>query len=157
MPDLIFCPVRPRSAAGIRPTKFGGVVTATKEPFANSHAPKSDPRDSGRIMNDDDITALAQRLDRIESVLTALLEREMIRDWYEVEEFAKLVGKVPFTCREWCRLGRIKAEKKASGRGKFYSWVISHDELIRYRREGLLPGGPRTDQPDAEERGSARK
>ena len=98
-------------------------------------------------MNTEEETSVIQRLDRIKSVLKALLEREMVKDWYPVDEFARLVSKAEFTCREWCRLGRIRAEKKGSGRGKHQSWVVSHDELLRYRREGLLPldlppGGP---------------
>jgi hypothetical protein len=78
------------------------------------------------------------RLDRIEALLTSLVEREQIKDFYSVEEFAKLVGKAEFTCREWCRQGRIRATKKNSGRGKYQSWAISHEELLRYRKEGLL-------------------
>jgi hypothetical protein len=55
---------------------------------------------------------------------------------------ARLVGKAEFTVREWCRLGRVNAEKRASGRGKFCAWVISHTELLRYRRQGLLQNQP---------------
>ena len=83
--------------------------------------------------------SIDERLDRIESLLAALVERETIKDYYEIEEFARLVGKAPFTCREWARLGRIHAEKRQSGRGAHPAWVISHDELLRYRRDGLLP------------------
>ena len=90
-------------------------------------------------MNAEQEMVLIQRLDRIESVLTALLERETVKEWYSVDEFARLVGKAEFTCREWCRLGRIRGEKKGCGRGKHQSWVVSHDELLRYRRDGLLP------------------
>jgi hypothetical protein len=78
------------------------------------------------------------RLDRIEDLLNSLVEREQIKDFYSVEEFAGIVGKAEFTCREWCRLGRIKATKKHSGRGKYQAWAVSHDELLRYRKEGLL-------------------
>jgi hypothetical protein len=82
---------------------------------------------------------IEEKLDRIESLLTALVERQSIKDWYTTDEFARLVGKAEFTVREWARLGRIKAEKRMSGRGAFASWVISHDELLRYQREGLRP------------------
>jgi hypothetical protein len=82
---------------------------------------------------------LDERLRRIESLLAALVERETIKKWYSTDEFARLVGKAEFTVREWARLGRIRAEKRRSGRGAFQAWVISQDELQRYRREGLLP------------------
>ena len=79
-----------------------------------------------------------ERLEKIEAMLVVLVERQTVKDFYEVEEFAKLVGKSCFTCREWCRLGRIRAEKKLSGRGAYARWVVPHGELLRYQREGLL-------------------
>lgn len=82
---------------------------------------------------------IVTRLDRIEQMVSALLERQAVRDWYSTEEFAKLVGKAEFTVREWCRLGRVRAEKRSSGRGKHCAWVIAHAELLRFQREGLLP------------------
>lgn len=83
-----------------------------------------------------------ERLEQIETRLDALVRREKAKDWYEIEEFARLVHKAEFTCREWCRLGRIRGEKKGSGRGRYQSWVVSHHELQRYQREGLLPRNP---------------
>ena len=80
-----------------------------------------------------------ERLEKIEAMLVVLVERQTVKDFYQVEEFAKLVGKSCFTCREWCRLGRIRGEKKLSGRGAYASWVVPHAELLRYQREGLLP------------------
>ena len=90
-------------------------------------------------MGDNDVSVLAERLDRIEAALAALVDRETTKEWYSTEEFSRLVGKAEFTVREWCRLGRVHAEKKGSGRGKFFAWTIPHAELLRYRREGLLP------------------
>ena len=80
-----------------------------------------------------------ERLDKIEQLLLVLVERQQVREWYSVEEFARIVGRAEFTCREWCRHGRIRAEKKESGRGAYASWAISHTELQRFQREGLLP------------------
>jgi transposase len=81
---------------------------------------------------------MEEHLEKIEAMLVVLVERQHVREWYSVEEFAAIVGRAEFTCREWCRAGRIKAEKKQSGRGAHTSWVISHEELQRYQREGLL-------------------
>ena len=85
-----------------------------------------------------------ERLDRIEARLKSLAERERIKDFYTTDEIARLVGKREFTVREWARLGRIHAQKRRSGRGAFASWVITHQELLRYQREGLLPEISRT-------------
>jgi len=79
------------------------------------------------------------RLERIERMLCVLVDRQTVKDFYEIDEFAKLAGKAPFTVREWARLGRIRAEKRRSGRGAFTSWTIAHSEWLRYQREGLLP------------------
>ena len=82
---------------------------------------------------------LAERLERIETLLQSLLQERTIKEWYSTAEIAKLLGKAEFTVREWCRLGRINAEKKGSGRGRFLAWVVSHDEVLRIQRDGLLP------------------
>ena len=82
---------------------------------------------------------LQTRLERIEGLLQALVQRESVKEWYTTEEFGRLVGKAEFTIREHCRLGRLRASKKISGRGAHPQWVLSHDELLRFRREGLLP------------------
>ena len=54
-------------------------------------------------------------------------------------DVATKLGKAEFTVREWCRQDRIQAKKQGSGRGKFQAWVISHEELQRFQKEGLLP------------------
>jgi hypothetical protein len=72
-------------------------------------------------------------------MVLALVERQQVRDWYSTDEFGRVVVKAEFTVREWCRHGRIRAEKKVSGRGAYASWAIPHSELVRYQREGLLP------------------
>jgi hypothetical protein len=80
-----------------------------------------------------------ERLDKIEQMLTLLVERQTVKDYYSTEEFAFLVDRSEYSVREWCRQGRLKAEKKGSGRGRYQSWVVSHVELLRYQKEGLLP------------------
>jgi hypothetical protein len=82
---------------------------------------------------------IEERLKNIEAMLAVLVERQIVREWYTTEQVAQLVGKAEFTVREWCRHGRLKAEKRMSGRGAYPAWIVSHDELLRYQREGLLP------------------
>lgn len=90
---------------------------------------------------------LVARLDRIEGLLRALIDRETVREYYSTDEFARSVGKAEFTVREWCRRGRIAATKRACGRGRHCAWAISHDELIRFQRDGLrLAGGRQADE-----------
>ncbi len=83
--------------------------------------------------------SIDERLDRIEGLLVVLVERQRVKEWYSTDEFAQLVGKAEFTVREWCRHGRVRAEKRGSGRGPHPAWAVSHDEYLRYQREGLLP------------------
>jgi hypothetical protein len=83
--------------------------------------------------NDDALTAA------ITEIRDLLVNQRTVKDWSTTEEVAQLLGKAEFTVREWCRHGRVDAEKKGSGRGKYQSWVISHHELLRIHRERLLP------------------
>ena len=85
--------------------------------------------------NDD----LLARLANIETLLASLVEQRTIKEWYSTAEVATILGKAEFTVREWCRLGRVHAEKKKSGRGIASEWIVSHAELTRIRNEGLLP------------------
>ena len=80
-----------------------------------------------------------EQLDRIEKLLHVLVERQQVREWYTTSEVARLLGKAEYTVRQWCNTGRINAAKKASGRGAHRSWTISHNELGRIQRDGLLP------------------
>lgn len=89
-------------------------------------------------MNPDSETQILQRLERIESALHALVAQRLVKEYYSVAEVAEILGKAEFTVREWCRLGRIWAEKRQCGRGRTKEWMISHEELTRIRNEGLL-------------------
>jgi len=82
---------------------------------------------------------LIERLKRIEAAIGSLANQRMLKEWYSTAEVAEQVGKAEFTVREWCRLGRIRADKRPCGRGNSQEWMISHEELERVRNEGLLP------------------
>src|SRR4051794_12966936 len=85
------------------------------------------------------IAPVMERLDRVEALLGELLRHRTVKDWYSTDEVAAILGKAKFTVREWCRLGWVHCRKQNSGRGKHPAWSISHDELLRIQREGLLP------------------
>lgn len=80
-----------------------------------------------------------ERLEELRSMVLLLVERQQAREWYTTEEFSRLAGRAEFTVREWARRGRIRAQKKDSGRGKHTGYAISHEEWLRFQREGLLP------------------
>ena len=82
---------------------------------------------------------LMARLGNIENALNQLLRRNTMKEYYTTAEVAELLDKAEFTVREWCRLNRVYAEKRQTGRGRDKEWIISHQELTRIRNEGLLP------------------
>ncbi len=86
---------------------------------------------------------VAQRLDRIEETLRLLLQQKVVQEYYSTADVARILGKAEFTVREWCRLGRIQAEKRPCGRGNSKEWIVSHTELQRVQSSGLLPAKDR--------------
>ena len=86
-------------------------------------------------MEYDSIAILLQRLDRIEATLATIAQQRTEKEFYTTAEVAETVGKAEYTVREWCRQGRVQAEKTMNGRG----WLISCDELTRIRNHGPLP------------------
>ncbi len=94
---------------------------------------------------------ILDRLDRIEDALRMLLQHRVEQDSYSTADVARILGRAEFTVREWCRLGRIRAEKRPCGRGNSQEWMISHAELKRIQSEGLLPH-PRFGKNSAKDR-----
>ncbi len=82
---------------------------------------------------------IIERLEHIEAAMRSLTEQPQVQKWYDTATAAKLLGKSPYSVREWCRLARVRAEKRACGRGRSKEWMIAHEELMRIKAEGLLP------------------
>ncbi len=80
-----------------------------------------------------------QHLCRIEMKLDELASERRTKEFYSTSEVAQMLQRAEFTVREWCRLGRITAQKRAAGRGLAKEWMISHEEVTRVQSEGLLP------------------
>jgi hypothetical protein len=94
-------------------------------------------------MSPSEIPEVVARLDQLDAKLDELadllIRQRTVKDFFPIAEMAEITGRAEFTVREYCRLGRVRGEKLACGRGKHQAWVISHEELTRYRNEGLLP------------------
>jgi len=90
------------------------------------------------------VNQLSQQIEDVAKTqleLQALMsaDEESDRQWYSPAEVAALLGRSPYTVREWCRLQRINARKRRVGRGDADEWEISRDEVDRYKDHGLLP------------------
>jgi Helix-turn-helix domain len=118
--------------SGMNPSPGG------KDPARPSGTPTvSSPRDSPSPQSF--VEKIEQRLAAIQDTISTLLQQRTVKDYYTTEEVAKLVDRDAYTVREWCRYGRLWAVKRPCGRGNSPEWSISHEELVRYQNEGLLP------------------
>ena len=91
---------------------------------------------------------LAEAVGRIERKLADDISSPKPKDTYSVAEAAALLGKQTFTVRQWCQHGRINARNGEVRRGRGTIWLISADEIDRYRRENLLPLNPQRNRRD---------
>jgi hypothetical protein len=78
-------------------------------------------------------------LAKVGGEISDLCRERTVKEAYTTAEVAEKLGKRPFTVREWCRLGRVHAQKRACGRGESQDWAITHAELLRIQNDGLLP------------------
>ena len=83
--------------------------------------------------------SILKQLERIELQLDHLIEQRATQDWYDTKSVAEILGRSAYSVREWCRLGRVNAEKRVCGRGTSKEWMISNSELERIKSKGLLP------------------
>jgi len=81
---------------------------------------------------------ILQKLEQIELQLGALVDEKQVQEWYDTKTVAEMLDRSSYSVREWCRLGRVRATKRACGRGSAKEWMISHEEVQRIKSEGLL-------------------
>lgn len=121
-------------------------------PIANGKNRLRASNGSSRKINENDlerremiveIGGLKQRIVELEQTIAELrdllLNQKTVKDSYDTKEVAQILGRKPYTVREWCRLQRINAYKAQFGRGAEEEWRISNDELQRIQNDGLLP------------------
>jgi len=86
---------------------------------------------------------IESRQNELRDLLSKLLDRletqKPRKSAYTVAETAELLGKRPFTVRQWCRNNRVNARKRPVGRGATNEWEVSAEEIERIRNHGLLP------------------
>jgi hypothetical protein len=85
------------------------------------------------------LVILKAHAEEIDRKLERLASRPVERASYTVEEIAVMEGRAPYTVREWCRLGQLRAEKSGTQSGPHARWTIPAAEYARFQREGLLP------------------
>lgn len=62
-------------------------------------------------MNENAVQEVIARLERIETTLASIVEKESTKSYYDTAEIARLLGKAEFTVREWCRHGRVQPSR----------------------------------------------
>jgi hypothetical protein len=60
---------------------------------------------------------VSSELSCIKEMLQTLLARQTVREFYSTDQFGELTGLKPKTVRDYCNEGRLRGEKKRSGRG----------------------------------------
>jgi hypothetical protein len=103
----------------------------------------------GRLSHLCDVAqSLTEKVDQINTVVAQLARGNSSfglpdeQEFFTPAEVAKLLGKRPYTVRQWCNTGRVNAQKRLCGRGKLSEWKISRAEIVRIKSDGLLPWMP---------------
>jgi hypothetical protein len=76
---------------------------------------------------------------RVEEKQARLDAQEPPRQFYTTKEFAERVDRSEYTVRQWCKNGRINAQKRPGGRGAYDEWQIPASEPQRFLDYGFLP------------------
>lgn len=83
-----------------------------------------------RLLTVEDLQPILSELRELRSAVQSLTRTEP--DFYTVNEFAKLTGWAPYTIRQWCNEGKLKARADHRKRD---SWEIDPDEVKRVKRK----------------------
>lgn len=91
-----------------------------------------------QIVNDQSVSLAIEALMDGQSRILELLssQPEAAQQWYTPTEFAKAIGRSPYTVRSWLNQCRLKGRKRSVGRGKNLEWEIHKSELDHYKNHG---------------------
>ena len=81
---------------------------------------------------------LMAKLVAIEQKLVAFAKP---KSYYTIAESAEFLNKTEYTVREYCKSGKLLAEKANVFSGMHQQWRIAYDELLRFIREGKRKPG----------------
>jgi hypothetical protein len=97
------------------------------------HAPSHDDE-----VTKADIKNLKEKMDEIRELLVQQRDECLRKDWYSVDEVARLTGFRPYTIRQCCNTGRIEDDLKVKDlrTGK---WRIKADAVQSIQNFGLPP------------------
>lgn len=90
------------------------------------------------------------RLGRIEAALRKLTEAQPQKETYSTKEAGRILQLAPYTVREYCRQGRLRATQTRGGRGNRREYRLTQAEITRYQSEGLLPNGRPVAAPESQ-------
>jgi hypothetical protein len=85
------------------------------------------------------LTETRSAVRRLEENQAHLDSQEPPRQFYSTKEFSERVDRSEYTVRQWCKHGRINAQKRHGGRGAYDEWQIPASEPQRFLDFGLLP------------------
>lgn len=99
------------------------------------------------------VAAIAGNLEKLNGIESAAAPPEV----YTAAEFAKASGASLYTVREWLKTGRLLGKRVNVCHGTYREWRIPHEELLRFRREGLREVPSSQDEAEENDESTPKK
>lgn len=117
------------------------IATALEEQISGRELPDSELLDSMRAtqsvdthsgLPEDRLGVLEKVVAEVRDLVKAQRATEKVKTFYSTIEVAERLELSPWTIRNCCNKGRIRAEKGPDG-----NWRVPHEELVQIERNGL--------------------